>query len=364
MRVKKVMLTILKWTGIVLAGLVLLFFVVRFTGQRINARTPKGGINESLYVDINGSKQWINIYGQNKDNPVLLFLHGGPGGALSAQAYPVLRKLSDIYTVVNWDQRSCGLSWTKEMKGEQITFEQLIKDGEAMTEYLLDRFGTDKITVMGISWGAVFGANLVLDHPERYDKLIALSMIVDGMETRKAYKEWALEVTKDDPELHRIAENMMTEQSEYDSIPLDEQIQKELQDMFINEKYFPKDEYKGDFNQTLALIFNPDYSLKAYFNVLESLPKDVESLDESYCYYSCFSSGSYKAFSVLDRTDYKVPVYIVMGDKDYNVMTSVTKKYFDSITAPDKAYFEVEGGHESPMLRSGELSEIVHSLPR
>ena len=62
MRVKKVMLTILKWTGIVLAGLVLLFFVVRFTGQRINARTPQGGINESLYVDINGSKQWINIY--------------------------------------------------------------------------------------------------------------------------------------------------------------------------------------------------------------------------------------------------------------------------------------------------------------
>ena len=123
---KKVILQILKWTGIVIAGLIILFFIVRFIGQRINARTPEGGINESLYVDINGSKQWINIYGQNKDNPVLLFLHGGPGGTLSASAYPVLRKLSDIYTVVNWDQRACGLSWTKDMKGTQITFEQLI----------------------------------------------------------------------------------------------------------------------------------------------------------------------------------------------------------------------------------------------
>ncbi len=360
---KKVILQILKWTGIVIAGLIILFFVVRFIGQRINARTPKGGINESLYVDINGSKQWINIYGQNKDNPVLLFLHGGPGGALSPSAYPVLRKLSDIYTVVNWDQRACGLSWTKDMKGTQVTFEQLLEDGEAMTEYLLDRFGVDKITVMGISWGAAFGANLVLDHPERYDKLIALSMLVDGMETLKAYKEMALEITKDDPELHRIAENIMTEQSEYDSLPVAEQLERELASSAIDEKYL-RDPYKGDFNQTLALIFNPDYSLRAYFNVLASLPKNVESLDESYCYYFCLSNGSYKVISVLDRTDYKVPVYIIMGNKDYIVMTSVTKKYFDSITAPAKEYYEVEGGHDATMLRSGELSEIVHGIPR
>ena len=156
----------------------------------------------------------------------------------------------------------------------------------------------------------------------------------------------------------------MTEQSEYDSIPLDEQIQKQLQERLIDEKYLPQDTYEGDFSQTFALIFNPDYSLRAYFNVLASLPKNIQSVDDSFCYYSCLSSGSYKAFSVLDRTDYKVPVYIVMGDKDYNVMTSVTKKYFDGITAPNKAYFEVVGGHDSPMLRSGELSEIVHSLPR
>ncbi|MCR4643368.1 MAG: alpha/beta hydrolase [Lachnospiraceae bacterium] len=319
---------------------------------------------ESLYVDINGSKQWINIYGQKKDNPILLFLHGGPGGAMSAQAYPVLRKLSDIYTVVNWDQRGCGLSWTEDMKGTHVTFEQLFEDGEAMTAYLLDRFGVDRISVMGISWGAVFGANLVLDHPEHYDKLIALSMIVDGMETQKAYKEKALELTKDDPELHRIAENIMTEQSEYDSLPYEELIKREIEAMSLNENCVPQDTYKGDFNQLLALIFNPDYTLKAYFNVLASLPKDIESIDDSFCYYYCISSGSYKAFSVLKRTEYKVPVYIVMGNKDYTVMTSVTKKYFDSITAPHKEYYEVEGGHDAPMLRSEELSGIVHSIPQ
>ena len=57
-------LRILKWLAIVLFALVALLFLVRFVGQRINAATPKGGINEERYVDINGSRQWINIYGK------------------------------------------------------------------------------------------------------------------------------------------------------------------------------------------------------------------------------------------------------------------------------------------------------------
>ena len=63
-----------------------------------------------------------------------------------------------------------------------------------MSEYLLDRFGVDKISIVGISSDAVFRANLLLDHPERYDSLIAMSMIVNGMESRKTNKERAPEL--------------------------------------------------------------------------------------------------------------------------------------------------------------------------
>ena len=79
---------ILKWLLIVLVAIIVLFFIVRFIGQRIYDRTPEGGINEALYVDINGTKQWISIYGQDKDNPVLLYLHGGPGSATSPYDMP------------------------------------------------------------------------------------------------------------------------------------------------------------------------------------------------------------------------------------------------------------------------------------
>ena len=358
------LLKALKWIVIIILAVIVLFFIVRFIGQKINNRTPEGGINETMYVDINGSKQWINIYGQNKDNPVLLFLHGGPGASTSDMDYPVLRKLSDIYTVVNWDQRACGHNWTKEQQYTTITYDQLFSDGEAMTQFLRDYLQTDKITLMGISWGAAFGANMVLDHPEYYDSLIALSWPVDNIEIQKGFKELALEWTKDDPAFHKKAENIVTEQAVYDSMTLEEQYHSSLELDSIAEKYCEPDTYSAaDISLIAAIIFNPYCSLKNYYNTYIARPRsyDYENLSRN-CYFESMQMGTMKAFSVLDRTAYQVPVYVVMGDKDYTVMTSVTKAYYDSITAPDKSYYEVPGGHFMPMLLSEKLSAIVHEI--
>ena len=118
----------------------------------------------------------------------------------------------------------------------------------------------------------------------------------------------------------------------------------------------------GDVNILAAYVFNPYYSLKDYYNTFyASAPKNPDEF-EDYCYYHCAMKGTWKDFSILDRTDYKVPVYIIMGNKDYTVMTSVTKAYYERISAPDKNYYEVEGGHYMPMLRSARLSEIVHEI--
>ena len=359
----KILFKIVKWIFIIIISIIVLFFIVRKKKKKINNRTPEGGINETMYVDINGTKQWINIYGQDKDNPVLLYLHGGPGQATSDLDYPVLRKLSDVYTVVNWDQRACGHSWTKEQKGDQVTYEQLFSDGEEMTKFLLDYMGKDKISILGISWGAAFGSNLVLDHPEYYETLYALSLPVDNIEIQKAYKDMALEWTKNAPELHKLAENIITEQAKYDSMSYEEQRLAQVEQYSFEEKYAEPDSLTaGDVNILAAYVFNPYYSLKDYYNTFyASAPKNPDEF-EDYCYYHCAMKGTWKDFSILDRTDYKVPVYIIMGNKDYTVMTSVTKAYYERISAPDKNYYEVEGGHYMPMLRSARLSEIVHEI--
>ena len=52
----KTLTKILKWIVIVLFGIIIIGLIVRFIGQRINNKTPDGGINETMYIDINGTK--------------------------------------------------------------------------------------------------------------------------------------------------------------------------------------------------------------------------------------------------------------------------------------------------------------------
>jgi pimeloyl-ACP methyl ester carboxylesterase len=187
-RIAKVSLKILKWVGIVILSLVVLFFATRWIGQGVNKITPKGGINKSMYVDINGSKQWISIYGKDMDNPVLLYLHGGPGSASSLYDYAFTRKWADVYTVVTWDQRGCGKSYDK-LHPQTITAGIMMQDGKAMTEFLRGYLQVDKITLLGHSWGSYFGANLALALPDYYDAFIGTGQFIDWEENEgRLYK--------------------------------------------------------------------------------------------------------------------------------------------------------------------------------
>ena len=89
----------LKWVVIAALSLIAILFIIRWVGRGINNRIHEGGVNASMYVDVNGSRQWINIYGQDKNNPVLLYLHGGPGSATSLFDYAFTRKWSDVYNI-------------------------------------------------------------------------------------------------------------------------------------------------------------------------------------------------------------------------------------------------------------------------
>ena len=96
MKKKSKIFRVVIWIAVVIFPLLMVFFLVRAIGKAIYSQTPLGGINESMYIDVNGTKQWISIYGKNINNPILLYLHGGPGSSTSHLDY-VITKNGQMY---------------------------------------------------------------------------------------------------------------------------------------------------------------------------------------------------------------------------------------------------------------------------
>ena len=347
-RFTKASLKILKCVGITILSLFLLLLLTRLIGQSINRRTPSNGINESMYVNINGSKQWISIYGQNKNNPVLLYLHGGPGASTSLYDYAFTRKWSDVYTVVTWDQRGCGKSYDKS-HSETITADIMMQDGKAMTEFLRDYLQVEKITLLGHSWGSYFGANLVLAHPEYYEAFIGTGQFIDTDENELRLYEAALTWSENDPEGREMVEKWG---ATLEAGKLDGHLRNE-----IMERYgygMMKD--GTDYSIPAAVLFNPYYSLKDILSFLKS-----HNLSEEY--KSFFLSDGFHDMSLLGRYDYAVPYYNINGDIDYQTNYSLACEYFEQVNAPRKQMFVMKDAtHGLLESRSEEFSAYLHKI--
>ncbi len=110
-------------------------------------------IDTAAAVDIGGIKQWISIKGTNNGNPVLLFLHGGPGNSAMGYAAKFSGELQKYFVVVHWDQRESGKTAELNASDKPLSVALVENDAIEVINYLRRRFSQDKIYVMGNSWG-------------------------------------------------------------------------------------------------------------------------------------------------------------------------------------------------------------------
>lgn len=132
---------------------------------------------------IGGIRQYIQIRGQDKNNPVVLFLHGGPGGALSGVTHILHAGWEERFTVVNWDQRGSGRSYTANRGrireiGKTGTIEDYVRDIDEIIAYLHTVLDFDKLILMGFSWGTLIGVEYAKRHPENLRCCISIGQYV------------------------------------------------------------------------------------------------------------------------------------------------------------------------------------------
>lgn len=179
-------LRVIKWGAIGVAGLLVLALIVvgaaRLMTAQSHAVDPACGIDESIYVPLNGQEQYLLIRGNNVNNPVIIWLHGGPAGPDAYTNYAFQDQLLDEYTFVNWDQRGCGRTYFRNREDDPqnntATFAQTQKDLDALVAYLCERFGQDNVILVGHSYGTAVGSRYALDHPERVTAYIGVGQLV------------------------------------------------------------------------------------------------------------------------------------------------------------------------------------------
>src|SRR4051794_16295081 len=71
-----------------------------------------GSIAEIAFWSLGGINQWVMIRGADRANPPLIHLHGGPGFSETALHRRFNADLEQCFTVVYWDQRGAGKSYS------------------------------------------------------------------------------------------------------------------------------------------------------------------------------------------------------------------------------------------------------------
>ena len=334
---------------LILILILILFFLIRYIGKAKNQKVPEGGISEEMYVDINGTKQWISIYGRDLNNPVLLYLHGGPGSATSPYDYAFTRKWSDVYTVVTWDQRNAGKSFDKAHEVEAITYDDMMKDGKEMTEFLLKHLSKDKLTLLGHSWGSMFGASLALEYPEYYEVFIGTGQCIDIDENEIRFAQAARKWAEGDKDAEKLLAKLNYEKGmDMDYITARNKLMKKY--------HYDMMKDGTDYNMFAAVLFNPYYSLK---DILDYVLNVRRSLNP----YIGFMSNGLKKFSLFGRYEYQIPYYNINGDIDYQTNFELACEYFEKVRAPyKKMYVMKDGTHGLLESRSAEFSQYVHEI--
>jgi pimeloyl-ACP methyl ester carboxylesterase len=170
-----------------------------FLGE--NGKPLPGSISEKIFVNINGVQQGMIIKSKDISNPVLLYVHGGMPDYFLTQKYPT--DLEDHFTVVWWEQRGSGLSFNPDITLKAITSEQLISDTLEVTNYLRNRFGKEKIYLMGHSGGTFIGIQAAAQTPELYYAYIGIAQMSNQLESERLAYEYMLQQFQENLKQHQ-----------------------------------------------------------------------------------------------------------------------------------------------------------------
>ena len=167
----------------VLAGLVVLAFAFYIAFVAMRGSTPAISGDSSIAsleeIELGGIPQWVLMRGHDANQPVILFLHGGPGMPAMYLAHDFQREMERDFVMVHWDRRGAGKSFAS---GGELSVSQTVADAIELAELLQERFTVDRIYLVGHSWGSYLGLLVARERPDLFHAFIGTGQVAGSKE--------------------------------------------------------------------------------------------------------------------------------------------------------------------------------------
>lgn len=315
------------------------------------------GIDEKIYVNINGHNQYVFIRGKDVNNPIILNLHGGPANPDAFLTYEFAKEISNDFTYVSWDQRGCGRTYYKnkniDLKNDTVDFEQALKDVDVLVKYLCKRFKKDKVIIMGHSYGSLLGVSYVSKYPERVERYIGIGQSVSIADTQEMNYNEAVNLLTDNKKKDELAKVYLRLKECFNLENL-MKFQRLTVPCFVSNMPDLKQT-----NQIKLILASPDLEfndirwLVGMLNLKVHYTRNKKLLDYT------LSANIYDI-----GNQYSVPMYFISGEYDKSCRVDLLKKYYDEIVAPTKKLVIMKNcGHspqiDKPVLFADEVKKLL-----
>ena len=305
--------------------------------QALPARL-NNGINEEMFVKIGGIKQWITIKGEDRNNPIVLFLHGGPGDALSPSADAMFSGWDKHFTLVQWDQRGAGRTYGKTGPSiaSTLTIDRMVRDGVEVSEFLTHELHKKKIIIVGGSWGSILGIHLAHTRPDLFYAYIGTAQIVNWQKGLSASYSRVLEMARASGDKQAITALTTIGPPPWNSIskwPMYHKWEQTYQAKLVTAPAAPTTisaEYASA-QERAQYAAADDFDFEHFWGLTLSGPLtrvDLPALG----------------------TEFEVPIFIIQGQEDLTAVPEFAKAYFDSLKAPRKQFYSVPGTGHAPTV--------------